>query len=273
MNQFKKAKQLRIESGQSSENITDIKTAGITQKENDEETISTSASSIDENLNHETQLDKTIILSENEKNSKIEFTAENTLTEVEVKPPISASDINTNLLYQESTVSITDNLKNISSEYTESNTLQLPNMPTAEPVNNIQQIYEQQSSMENNLQPIKTNATKITNAASFVNPSSNLVTPNVNFPTNDIPIPTEHRFYNNIPNTPMEIQGATESQNKVPKKTAPNIFAPKSEAKSMRKSLVLKPTSVRIAENYCINNGGSFNELIQTLLEIGRAHV
>ncbi len=265
MNQFKKAKQLRIESGQSSENITDIKTAGITQKENGEETIPTSSSSINENLNYETQLDKTIILPEN---PKIEFTAENTLTEVEVKPPISTSDIKTNLLYQESTVSITDNLiKTISPEYAESNTLQLPNMPTTDPVNNIQQIYEQQSSVENNLQPIKINTTTITNATSFVNPSSNVVTPNVNFPTNDIPIPTEHRFYNNIPNTPMEIRGTTESQNKVQKKPAPNIFAPKSESKSIRKSLVLKPTSVRIAENYCINNGGSFNELIQTLLD------
>ena len=35
----------------------------------------------------------------------------------------------------------------------------------------------------------------------------------------------------------------------------------------MRKSLVLKPTSVKIAENYCEKNGGSFNELIQTLLD------
>lgn len=51
------------------------------------------------------------------------------------------------------------------------------------------------------------------------------------------------------------------------KKSVPNIFAPKGEAKSMRKSLVLKPTSVKIAENYCAKNGGSFNELIQTLLD------
>lgn len=51
------------------------------------------------------------------------------------------------------------------------------------------------------------------------------------------------------------------------KKNVPNIFAPKNEAKSMRKSLVLKPTSVKIAENYCAKNGGSFNELIQTLLD------
>lgn len=51
------------------------------------------------------------------------------------------------------------------------------------------------------------------------------------------------------------------------RKSIPNIFAPKDEAKSMRKSLVLKPTSVRKAENYCAKNGGSFNELIQTLLD------
>lgn len=51
------------------------------------------------------------------------------------------------------------------------------------------------------------------------------------------------------------------------KKSIPNIFAPKDEAKSMRKSLVLKPTSVKKAESYCSKNGGSFNELIQTLLD------
>ena len=55
--------------------------------------------------------------------------------------------------------------------------------------------------------------------------------------------------------------------NKSSRKSVPNIFAPKGEAKSMRKSLVLKPTSVKIAENYCEKNGGSFNELIQTLLD------
>lgn len=54
---------------------------------------------------------------------------------------------------------------------------------------------------------------------------------------------------------------------KVTKKSIPNIFAPKDEAKSMRKSLVLKPTSVKKAENYCLKNGGSFNELVQTLLD------
>lgn len=51
------------------------------------------------------------------------------------------------------------------------------------------------------------------------------------------------------------------------KKTAPNIFHNKGESKSVRKSLVLKPTSVKIAENYCSKNGGSFNELVQHLLD------
>lgn len=59
----------------------------------------------------------------------------------------------------------------------------------------------------------------------------------------------------------------TTSKPTTAKKSIPNIFAPKNEAKSMRKSLVLKPTSVKIAENYCAKNGGSFNELIQTLLD------
>lgn len=67
--------------------------------------------------------------------------------------------------------------------------------------------------------------------------------------------------YNVIPE-----QNIKQSKN-TGKKNTPNIFSPKGEAKSMRKSLVLKPTSVKIAENYCAKNGGSFNELIQTLLD------
>lgn len=51
------------------------------------------------------------------------------------------------------------------------------------------------------------------------------------------------------------------------KKSAPNMFSQKTESKSIRKSLVLKPSSVKKAENYCAKNGGSFNELIQILLD------
>ena len=66
---------------------------------------------------------------------------------------------------------------------------------------------------------------------------------------------------------PAVTPAVTTSKPATAKKSVPNIFAPKNEAKSMRKSLVLKPTSVKIAENYCAKNGGSFNELIQTLLD------
>ncbi len=68
-----------------------------------------------------------------------------------------------------------------------------------------------------------------------------------------------------VPQTIASMQ--TNAKTSTTKKNIPNIFAPKNEAKSMRKSLVLKPTSVKIAENYCAKNGGSFNELIQTLLD------
>lgn len=51
------------------------------------------------------------------------------------------------------------------------------------------------------------------------------------------------------------------------KKSVPNMFTQKNESKSIRKSLVLRPSSVKIAENYCAKNGGSFNELIQILLD------
>jgi len=66
---------------------------------------------------------------------------------------------------------------------------------------------------------------------------------------------------------PVATPAVTSAKPSSAKKNIPNIFAPKNEAKSMRKSLVLKPTSVKIAENYCAKNGGSFNELIQTLLD------
>ena len=66
---------------------------------------------------------------------------------------------------------------------------------------------------------------------------------------------------------PTVTPSVSASKTTTTKKSIPNIFAPKNEAKSMRKSLVLKPTSVKIAENYCSKNGGSFNELIQTLLD------
>lgn len=57
------------------------------------------------------------------------------------------------------------------------------------------------------------------------------------------------------------------TKTKTSKKNVPNMFVQKSESKSIRKSLVLRPSSVKIAENYCSKNGGSFNELIQILLD------
>lgn len=66
---------------------------------------------------------------------------------------------------------------------------------------------------------------------------------------------------------PTVSQPIVHQKTQTAKKTIPNIFAPKEEPKSMRKSLVLKPTSVKKAESYCSKNGGSFNELIQTLLD------
>ena len=64
-----------------------------------------------------------------------------------------------------------------------------------------------------------------------------------------------------------EVVSVPVTRETTPKKSAPNIFHNKGESKSVRKSLVLKPTSVKIAENYCSKNGGSFNELIQHLLD------
>ena len=51
MNQFKKAKQLRNETGQPTESITDLKTAGVTQKEESTEPSITEQNEIQQNSN------------------------------------------------------------------------------------------------------------------------------------------------------------------------------------------------------------------------------
>lgn len=109
--------------------------------------------------------------------------------------------------------------------------------------------------------------------------TQNITEPIVQQPMNVAPVPQGTVYTHNvaeIENRQMyqneypvysEAVIPKQTSNKAAKKNIPNIFAPKGEAKSMRKSLVLKPTSVKIAENYCAKNGGSFNELIQTLLD------
>ena len=93
--------------------------------------------------------------------------------------------------------------------------------------------------------------------------SVSLANPNDNLPS----IPQAVIQQQVVPEVDTYTPKTAPSKGTVGKKSVPNIFAPKGEAKSMRKSLVLKPTSVKIAENYCAKNGGSFNELIQTLLD------
>lgn len=117
-------------------------------------------------------------------------------------------------------------------------------MPVMTPVN-IQTVTEPMVQ-----QPM--NVTPVTNATVF--------TPNITEIENRQIYPGEYPAYS-------ESMVTKQTPHKTAKKNIPNIFAPKGEAKSMRKSLVLKPTSVKIAENYCAKNGGSFNELIQTLLD------
>lgn len=93
--------------------------------------------------------------------------------------------------------------------------------------------------------------------------SVSLANPNDNLPS----IPQSVIRQQVVPEADTYTPKTPPSKGTAGKKSVPNIFAPKGEAKSMRKSLVLKPTSVKIAENYCAKNGGSFNELIQTLLD------
>lgn len=244
MNQFKKAKQLRNETGQATESITDLKTAGVTQKPENPETSIADEKSV----------------SQNTANSNSAIETKNSEPEISTQTPI-VSVTNTTPKETEPTIS-----KPIETVVPIESTVQ----PAATDVQIPVSSYE---NMTVTVVPDRTPEITDHNSLDYAPQTANV--PIVSEPTP--PIYTAPVTYENMPPQPVTAQPFIESQptqeivtvrhNKTTKKSVPNIFAPKGEAKSMRKSLVLKPTSVKIAENYCEKNGGSFNELIQTLLD------
>ncbi|MDE6912033.1 MAG: hypothetical protein K2P44_16465 [Lachnospiraceae bacterium] len=299
MNQFKKAKQLRSETGQAIESITDLKTAGVTQKTDNTELSLTEETKVQQ---HKTNTDI---------RSDSEVTIINNTTPTSIE---SADNISMDTKTDIQTTAETKPIEPIPSTQAPENaatvTPAVLKQPVTEPAEAI--IYNQHPLAENDAigaQPTETivynhpvTQTETTvighDKTSYENVPENRVqaaTPEIlnahNIPTaipqavstpvpivnqQTIPTYTAPAEYNPVPQT-VAVQPHIESQplqevtaikhNKSNKKSVPNIFAPKGEAKSMRKSLVLKPTSVKIAENYCEKNGGSFNELIQTLLD------
>lgn len=300
MNQFKKAKQLRSETGQAIESITDLKTAGVTQKAENTEPSQTEEPKIQQNKTN----------SDIRSDSEVE-----TINNTTPASTVSAADnisMDTNTVMQATAETKTN--EPIPSAQAPENTATITpavlEQPVTEPAEAI--VYSQRPLAENDAigvqptetivysQPIPQTETTVIGHAktSYENVPENIVpaaAPEIlnahNIPTaipqtvsTPVPIVSQQAIasytapaeYNPVSQTvavqphiePQSLQEvAAIKHNKSNKKSVPNIFAPKGEAKSMRKSLVLKPTSVKIAENYCEKNGGSFNELIQTLLD------
>ena len=278
MNQFKKAKQLRNETGQPTESITDLKTAGVTQKEESTEPSITEQKEIQQNSNDKDNS------AENKNNTlpeNLELTsdAKETNIDMEVKTIVQTAT-ETNII--EPIPSIIPPVNTA----TPSPVVLEPTVTEPETI-----VYEQPSPHTEAVAPeyptpsyenVRDSVTPVTppqkpniyNTQNTISQTGSAPLPIISQPI--MPSYTVQTEYNNIPQAVpaqpyIEPQSSQEvvaiKHDKSTKKSVPNIFTPKGEAKSMRKSLVLKPTSVKIAENYCEKNGGSFNELIQTLLD------
>lgn len=267
MNQFKKAKQKAQESGKQTESITDIKTAGINPNNNT--ILETNTTLYIEET--PTDIDSNIIdVSINE--SSIQETNEekkgNTIDSIISETDISNTDtLETHTSTIEETSKILNEQANISQTSLESH---ISKDPVSEQMINIHPNIYSETKTTNIIktEPMlekNTNTEVISNELTILTASQKPDTSIENLPVT--PNPVNITVPPNIQQQPShEVTSAPKSKTNN-KKNIPNIFAPKGEAKSMRKSLVLKPTSVKIAENYCTKNGGSFNELIQTLLD------
>lgn len=260
MNQFKKAKMKLIEQGQEVEQITDLKTAGV--KEN-KQAFETSK----ESLEAKSEIIETKIKEKEEKTEEIV---------VEVEEVIKEKTKSTNDNSQISTTIDEEKQKNTVKQ-------QNDEIPIAVSVSKIEQkesiVSDQTQTIESDTTPVKkiefenqileTKAINLPNTIYEKNLTGTIsqtqAQPIIEQPKIEPQKVIEQPEIVIVQQQPKITQPIVNSQ--PAKKTIPNIFSPKEEPKSMRKSLVLKPTSVKKAESYCNKNGGSFNELIQTLLD------
>ena len=83
MNQFKKAKQLRSETGQAIESITDLKTAGVIQKEKNTEPSITEEKKVQPNNTSTDILSNSRIIENNTLTTNVESTSDNTNTDID----------------------------------------------------------------------------------------------------------------------------------------------------------------------------------------------
>lgn len=271
MNQFKRAKQKALDSGHQVENITDLQTAGVKTPVKEEA-----------NVKKEIQPDN--IPTPIPTPVKVEESVVAEPAPVKVAPsvvPASAPVKTETAVVTEQTLikSGTIPVKAEVPVIPEPTPIRAEEPAKTEPVPALTEIpvVEDTISVENiapnAIPPIHTQVeTPIVSIPESSYEETNLEPVIAIAPTASIPVPVRIAPAANVPEVTYVApqQGAPMTTNTRPsstKKNIPNIFAPKNEAKSMRKSLVLKPTSVKIAENYCAKNGGSFNELIQTLLD------
>ena len=238
MNQFKKAKQLKNETGQTIESITDLKTAGVSQKSNNSESSVT-----------------TVIATQTSDNS-IEIV--DSPSDVLITPTqLVQNNTNTDSTITESIIVESKEQIIVPSESAPSSTI--PSQDNVTP-----------NTLSTNMsEVIKPNIIKSENTSEQENKDiivSEIMSSNY---SNQLEDRNTSSVVTVQPrNVSQQSQDTTVTKHsKSSKKSVPNIFSPKGEAKSMRKSLILKPSSVKIAEDYCVKNGGSFNELIQPLLD------
>ena len=282
MNQFKKAKQLRSETGQAIESITDLKTAGVIQKEKNTEPSITEEKKVQPNNTSTDILSNSRIIENTTLTTNVESTADNTNTDIDANIQTTVQSI-TETKPKESVL--------LSAQTPDNTTTVAPvviEQPITKPTETITYNHPVPQTEAAVIEQPETSYETVTEHIIPVAAPELLNTPDVPVAisqTVSAPVPitgqpamptyTTPTEYSNISQAiqqpyiePQPSQEATAiKHSKSSRKSVPNIFAPKGEAKSMRKSLVLKPTSVKIAENYCEKNGGSFNELIQTLLD------
>lgn len=237
MNQFKKAKQKALQSGHQLENITDLQTAGITQP------------------------------AEEQKPAEPQPTEQPVEAMIEPAQPIiqeTAAPVPQPAIVSEPTILETPVIQESAPAPTQAS-IQVPITETAPiikeiPITENPVIKEPEESIIITPEPEYEEVVVSEPVAAI--PVQ--VPEPVPVPVRVAPTPVSQEV---TYTAPVSTPTVTTSKPSTAKKNIPNIFAPKNEAKSMRKSLVLKPSSVKIAENYCAKNGGSFNELIQTLLD------
>lgn len=284
-NRFRKAQLERMEAGHVTERITDLKTAGVAVKAETVETSKNDNKSDDihniiqeaaqveihetppaDNIATGSDQSKQTIIIEETPNSSNE--PEPVLKATDIEIPVEKESVAKEpapIKQQENSVNPHEN--NQSPETIVSTTSNVT--ATAEAGSQLS-VKAPVSADIPVLQPtVPVNTIPVMEASPVDTPPVPITNEAVSVPTPDmvIPEPVQIAPQQIQPQYQQYTEPVVTKPSKNTRKSAPNIFAPKGEAKSMRKSLVLKPTSVKIAENYCAKNGGSFNELIQTLLD------